>query len=221
MIQVTARLSSRVPTCFLQSWFPLDPITRHYPTSEKIDNGTGFRFSLSLRYLAQDHQRLGGAFTAARRRLQWIPPCRRIDRDQPDNHTQQEASTQPKGLRNRRCQAQGSQSKASKLWGLYTQFRHYHCCFPLAGFPPHYGPTSCSPLLQLTASPCLVPSQRKHLTNNSTSPSNLLHVRRTPGKYSRLLHPFIPFARPSQHPKSPSHWHRRVEHPETKKSLSS
>ena len=119
----------------------------------------------------------------------------------------------PRDSGNQRCQAQGSQSKASNVWGLCTPFQH--CCFPLAGFPPYYGSTYCSPLLQLNASPCLVPSQRQHLTQNSnfTLQPPTCHVHSW--IHSRLLH--LTFARTSQHPKSPVPWARRVEHPETKK----
>ena len=54
LIQVTARPSGRDSTWFLQSWFSLDPTTRHYPFFE-IDHDTGCgRLSLSLCSLVKD-----------------------------------------------------------------------------------------------------------------------------------------------------------------------
>ena len=51
LIQATARPSGRDSTWFLQSWFSLDPTTRHYPFSEiALDTGCG-RLSLSLTLL--------------------------------------------------------------------------------------------------------------------------------------------------------------------------
>ena len=118
---------------------------------------------------------------------------------------------------NSQCQDPGSQSKASPPGtclrsGLLLPFGRFlvPSSLPISFLIP-IAATECF------SQPGLLAKAAPHI-NNSHSSSNPLHVKCTPGSTPDLF-TCSTLCETSQHCKSPSLWHRRVEHPETKKSF--
>ena len=187
----------------------------------KIDNGAGFRFSLPMApvsgsaYHSATLHRITNAseVPTLQREGYGGSPWGRIDRDHPDNHTQQEASTQPKGLRKSTVSSSRKPIQGIQCVGLVHSVPAL--LLPLGRFSSllriflvlSIAATECLSLL----GPLAKAAPNTKLNFTLQPPTCQVHS----WIHSRLLH--LTFARTSQHPKSPVPWTRRVEHPETKK----